>query len=68
MYLTASEIATKYGLSASTVRRYAHAGLIKHFQIGKGKMMLFDAKSVDVHFKATKYQISPNQRKDDKHG
>lgn len=68
MYLTASEIATKYGLSASTVRRYAHAGLIKHFQIGKGKMMLFDSQSVALHFTPAKYQISPNSRKVDNHG
>lgn len=68
MYVTANDIATKYGLSASTVRRYAHAGLIKHIQIGKGKMMLFDAQSVALHFKSTKYQISPNQRTVNKHG
>ena len=68
MYLTASEIAMKYGLSASTVRRYAHAGLLQHFQIGKGKMILFDSKNVDLYFKSTKYQISPNKRKVNKHG
>ena len=68
MYLSASDIAKKYGISASTVRRYAHAGLIKHFQIGKGKMLLFDSKSVDLHFKATKYSISPNRRVENKHG
>lgn len=68
MYLTASDIATKYGLSASTVRRYAHAGLIKHIQIGKGKMILFDEQSVFLHFKATKYQMKPNQRMVGKYG
>lgn len=63
MYITASEIAQKYGISASTIRRYAHEGLINHIQIGKGKIILFDSKSVDLYFKATKYAIKPNQRK-----